>query len=109
MCLFHKGYATMGLFTKICTFVISLRNKNFLIQRSNYTMEVYLVLYELFVSKMGLKRNCLIDFFTTSLPTTHVNMHAHCCSLLKLYTKLELVIDCFMQENVNCLMKLNGL
>ena len=58
--------------------------KTFLyILRSNYTMEVYLMLHESFVSKMGLKCNCLVDFFTTSLPTTRVCTHVHCCLLLK--------------------------
>ena len=57
--------------------------KNFLVLRSNYTMEVCPVLHELFISKTGPKLNCLVDFFTTSLPTTHAYTHAHCCLLFK--------------------------
>ena len=55
--------------------------KDFL--RSDYTTEVCLVLRESFVSKMGPKCNCLIDFCTTSLPTTHAYTHAPCCLLFK--------------------------
>ena len=57
--------------------------KNFLILRNNYTMEVCLVLHESFVSKTGTKCNCLVDFFTTSLPPCVHYMHAHCCLLFK--------------------------
>ena len=64
-------------------------SKNFLAQRSNCTIKVCLVLYESFVS------NCLIDFFATGLLTTRTYTHAHCCSLLKLGAKLDLVIDRF--------------
>ena len=81
----------MGLFTRIYALVISSRNKNFFIQRSNCTTKVCLVLNESSVSKTVLKYNCLVDFFTISL----LNTHAHCRSLLKLDTKLDLVIDRF--------------
>ena len=60
----------MGLFTTICTLVISLCSKNFLIQTSNWTTEVCLVLHESFVSKTGPKCNGLLDFFATSLLKT---------------------------------------
>ena len=84
MCLLQKANATMKLFTKICTLVISSCSKNFLLQRSNCTTKVYLVLYESLVSKMEPKLICLIDFFITSLLTMHAYTHAHCFSLLKL-------------------------
>ena len=83
MCLFQKGHATVVPFTMICALVIQLHNKKFLVLRSNYTTKVCLELYELFISKMGLKCSCLVDFFITSLPTMRAYTHAHCCSLLK--------------------------
>ena len=61
----------MGLFTRICALVISSRNENFLVQRSNCSTEVCLVLNELFVSKTGSNCNCVVDFFATSLLNTH--------------------------------------
>ena len=57
--------------------------KNFLILRSNYAMEVCLVLHESFVSKMGPKCNCLVDFCTTCLLTTCAYTYAHCCLSFK--------------------------
>jgi len=64
------------------------------------------VLYELFVSEMGPKCNCLVDIFATSLQ----NMHdAHCHSLFKFYAKLDLVIDRSTYiEDFNCLLTLKG-
>ena len=86
------------MFTKICAFFVnSSYHKNFLILRSNCTTKVCLVLYESFASKAGSKFNCLINFFITSLPITCAYTHAHCCSLLKVDAKLDLVIDRFMQ------------
>ena len=41
------------------------------------------MLHELFVSKAGLKCNCLVDFFTTTLPITRAYTNAHCYLLLK--------------------------
>ena len=64
--------------------------------KSSYTTEVFLVLYELLVSKTGPKCNCLVDLFVTSLLNTCAYTHAHCRSLLKLDAKLDLVIDRFM-------------
>ena len=55
--------------------------KNFLMLRSNYTTEVYLVMHELFLSKIRQKCNCLVNFCTTNLPTMHAYVHAHCCLL----------------------------
>ena len=93
-CAYYKKVTP--LWGCLLTLVISSRNKNFLIQRSNCTIKVCLVLYESFVSKTGLKFICLIDFFSTSLLTTYACTHAHCCSLFKLDAKLNLGIDCFM-------------
>ena len=81
MRLFQKGYATIGSFTRVCVLVTAIFNRtteNFIILRSNYTMEVYPVLHESLVSKMGPKCKCLVDFCTTSLPTMHEYMHVHC-------------------------------
>ena len=58
-------------------------------------MKVCLVLHESFESKTGPKCDCLVDFFATSLLTTHAYTHTLCHSLLKLDAKLDLVIDRF--------------
>ena len=71
----------MGLFTRICGLVILSHSINFLKQRSNYTTEVCLVLYESFVSKMGPKCNCLVDFFATSLLKMHADTGLYACAL----------------------------
>ena len=50
--------------------------KNFLILRSNYTAEVFLMLHEWFVSKTGPKCNCLIDFSPPICqPRVHIRKH----------------------------------
>jgi len=73
-----KGHTTMGLFTRICVLAIKRCCKHFLMmQKSNYTMEVCLMLYELFVSKIGPKYNCLVDFFAISLLIMHAHMLAY--------------------------------
>ena len=80
MRIFQKDYAIVGAFTRICALSFQLYNKNFPIERSNYTIEVSLVLHELFVSNTVSKCGHLADFVATSLPTTHeyMYMHAHC-------------------------------
>ena len=45
------------------------------------------MLYQCFVSETGRKYGCLVDFFTTSLPTMRAYTHAHHCSLFKLEEK----------------------
>ena len=83
-CTYSKK--VMPLWGHLLGFVHWLFNcatKNFFILRSNYTTEVCLMLHEPFVSKAGLKCNCLVDFFTTTLPTTRACTSAHCCLLLK--------------------------
>ena len=95
-CTYYKRSCHYELLIRIYTLVMSSHNKNFLIQRSNYITEVCLVLYELLVSKTGLPCNCFVDFSAINLLTTRAYIHAHCCFLLKLDAKLDLVIDHFM-------------
>ena len=45
------------------------------------------MLYQCLVSETGRKYDCLVDFFTTSLPTMRAYTHAHRCSLFKIGRK----------------------
>ena len=85
-CVYSKKVTSLwGRLLEFAHLLFNCATKNFLMLRSNYTTEVYLVLHELFVSKMGLKCNCLqlVDFCTTNLLTTCAYTHAHCCLLFK--------------------------
>ena len=91
MRLFQKGHATVRSFTlHTCYLIVQQKNLG-----SNYTTAVSLVLHESFVSKMGPKFNCLVDFCITSLPAMRAYMHAHCCLLFKAGCEIDLVIDRF--------------
>ena len=91
-----QGHAAMGPFLEFALLLFNCTTKSIIYKEAIALWKfVKCYTYELFVSKMGPKCSCLVDFFTTSLPTTRAFKHAHCCSLLKLDVKLDLVIDHF--------------
>ena len=95
MRLFQKVMPLWGFLLGFAHLLFHDITNFFLIQGSNYTTKICLVLYKSFLGKTGPSYICLADFFTTSLSTTRAYTHTHYCSLLKLNTKLHFVIDHF--------------
>ena len=64
------------------------------------------MLYQCFVSETGRKYGCLVDFFTTSLPTMRAYTHVHRRSLFKTGRKTGYSSITSYGKDVYCLFKL---
>ena len=72
-----------GSFADYCALVMQSPKKNFLVERRYYATKVCLMLYQCLVKETVPKRGCLVDFFTTTLPSMRAYTHAHRSPLFK--------------------------